>query len=107
MRRFGGNVLLAVGLAALLLSGCAVFQDKQAQTDNDELCAVLDTDKDGKITKEEFMARATDKNKALEVFQKCDTGNKGHLTYDEIINRRFMIPPEIYMTPPPVLVPRR
>ena len=29
------------------------------------------------------MARTNDKNKGLEVFEKCDTGKKGYLTYDE------------------------
>ncbi|MGA9756375.1 MAG: EF-hand domain-containing protein [Desulfobaccales bacterium] len=107
MKMIGGGVALALGLAVLVMSGCASTQEQKAQMDNQELCAVLDTNHDGKITKEAFMARATDKNQALEVFQKCDTGNKGYLTYDELINRRYMIPPEIYMTPPPIVVPRR
>ena len=107
MKMIGGGVALAMGLAVLVMTGCASTQDQKPQMDDQELCAVLDTNHDGKITKEEFMARATDKNKALEVYQKCDTDNKGYLTYDELINRRFMIPPEIYMTPPPKLKPRR
>jgi hypothetical protein len=107
MKMSGCGVALAMGLAVLVMTGCASTQDQKAEMDNQELCSVLDTNQDGKITKEEFMARATDKNKALEVYQKCDTDNKGYLTYDQVINRRFMIPPEIYMTPPPLLVPRR
>ena len=46
---------------ALLMAGCATPQDKQTQSDRDALCEVLDTDKDGKITKEEFMAKTTTK----------------------------------------------
>ena len=72
-------------LAALLMAGCATPQDKQAQADKDALCAVLDTNRDGKITKEEFMARTSDKAKGLEVFEKCDTEKKGYLTYDEVL----------------------
>ena len=41
------------------------------------------------------MAKATDKAKALEVFEKCDTGKKGYLTYDKIEFQRMMFPPEL------------
>jgi len=98
---------LALLVGALLLSGCATSEGQKAKAEHDALCAVLDTNQDGKISKEEFVAKATDKNKALEVYQKCDTGTKGYLTYDELTTRRWMIPPEIYMTPPPLVVPRR
>jgi hypothetical protein len=99
-----GTVFLSM-LAALVMTGCASTQ-QQAMTPADRaLCAALDTNHDGRITKDEFMARATDKNKALEVFQKCDTGNKGYLSYNEVVTRRWMIPPEITMTPPPLVRP--
>jgi Ca2+-binding EF-hand superfamily protein len=98
-----GKMLLVLLLAALLMAGCATPQEKQAQADRDALCAALDTDKDGKITKEEFVARATDKNKAAEVFDKCDSGKKGYLTYDDVWAQRTMLPPEISMMTPPGL----
>jgi Ca2+-binding EF-hand superfamily protein len=98
-----GKIVLVAGLAALLMAGCATPQEKQAQTDRDALCAALDTDKDGKITKEEFVARATDKNKAAEIFDKCDSSKKGYLTYDDVWARRTMLPPEISMMTPPGL----
>ena len=88
-------------LAALLLAGCATPQDKQAQADRDALCAVLDTDKDGKITKEEFMAKTTDKAKGLEVYEKCDTGKKGYLTYDEFWSQRRCCHRNSIITTPP------
>jgi hypothetical protein len=94
-------------LAALVMIGCATTQEKKMSAEDRALCAALDTDHNGKITKDEFMARATDKKKALEVFQKCDTGNKGHLTYDEVTTQRFMLPPELTITTPPVLLPHR
>jgi len=99
-------VFLAV-LAALVMTGCATTQETKMTTENRALCAAFDTNHDGKISKEEFMARTNDKKKALEVFQKCDTGNKGHLTYDEITSQRFMLPPELTITTTPVLTPRR
>lgn len=102
-----GSIALAFWLAALLMAGCATPQDKQAQSDRDALCAVLDTDKDGKITKEEFMAKTNDKAKALEVFEKCDTDKKGYLTYDEIESQRMMLPRELTITTPPLVRPVR
>ena len=101
------RIALALLLAALLMAGCATTEDKQAQSDRDALCAVLDTDKDGKITKEEFMAKATDKAKALEVYEKCDTSKKGYLTYDEFWGQRMMLPPELIITTPPLVQPVR
>jgi Ca2+-binding EF-hand superfamily protein len=94
-------------LAALVMTGCATTPEKKMSAEDRALCAALDTNKDGKITKEEFMARSTDKEKALKVYQKCDTGNKGYLNYDDVINQRFMLPPELTITTPPVLLPRR
>jgi Ca2+-binding EF-hand superfamily protein len=94
-------------LAALVMVGCATTQETKMSAEDRALCAALDTNKDGKITKEEFMARTNDKEKGLKVFQKCDTGNKGHLTYDEISSQRWMLPPELTITTPPVLMPRR
>lgn len=102
-----GRIALMLVVASLLMAGCATTQDQKAQTERDALCSVLDTNHDGKISKEEYMARATDKNKALEVYEKCDTGNKGYLTYDEIWSQRLMLPPEILMTPPPLVRPVR
>ena len=107
MKIESGRIGLALLLAALLMAGCATPQDKQAQADRDALCAVLDTNGDGKITKEEFMARTSDKNKGLEVFQKCDADKKGYLTYDEIWSQRMMLPPELIITTPPLVRPVR
>ncbi len=107
MKIHSGRIALTLWLAALLMAGCATPQNKQAQADKDALCAVLDTNHDGKITKEEFMAKTSDKAKGLEVFEKCDTGKKGYLTYDEIGSQRMMLPPELLITTPPVLRPVR
>jgi hypothetical protein len=107
MKKRAGSIALALWLAVLLMAGCATPQDKQAQADREALCAVLDTDKDGRITKEEFMAKTSDKVKGLEVFEQCDTGHKGYLTYDEIWSQRTMLPPELTITTPPLVQPVR
>ena len=103
MKIKSGKIALALWLAALMIASCATPQDKQAQADRDAVCAALDANKDGKVTKEEFVARSTDKNKAAEIFDKCDTGKKGYLTYDEVWRQRVLLPPEISMNTPPVL----
>ena len=99
-------VFLAV-LAALVMSGCAITQEKKMSAEDLALCAALDKDGDRRITKEEFMARVTDKNKGLKVFEKCDLDRKGYLTYDEIRTRRMMLPPELMIYTAPVLRPVR
>ncbi|HZE21060.1 MAG TPA: EF-hand domain-containing protein, partial [Desulfobaccales bacterium] len=70
-----GSLFLAM-FAALVMGGCASTQEQAMSPQDRALCSALDTNRDGRITKEEFMARTNDKNKALEVFQNCDTGNK-------------------------------
>jgi len=107
MKMRSGRIVRVLGLAALLLAGCATTEDKKAQADKEALCAVLDTNKDGKISKEEFMERTSDKAKGLEVFEKCDTDKKGYLTYDELWTKRLMFPPEMLVTTPPLVRPVR
>jgi Ca2+-binding EF-hand superfamily protein len=107
MKIQSGRIALALLFAACLTAGCATPQDRQAQAERDALCAVLDTDKDGRITKEEFMAKTTDKAKGLEVYEKCDTSKKGYLTYDEFWSRRTTLPPELITTTPPLVRPAR
>jgi hypothetical protein len=107
MEMRSGIIALVTLLVALLMAGCATTEDKKAQADRNNLCSVLDTNRDGKITPEEFMARTNDKNKGLEVFRKCDTGKKGYLTYDEVWDNRQLLPPELLITTPPIVRPVR
>lgn len=105
MKILPGKTALSLLLALLLTAGCATPQEQKAQEDRDALCSVLDSNKDGKITKEEFMAKTNDKAKGLEVFEKCDTGKKGYLTYDELWSQRMMLPQELIITTPPLVQP--
>jgi hypothetical protein len=93
---------LALVLALSLVLGCATTQSETAKSETAALCSVLDTNHDGKITKEEFMARATDKNKALQVYNSCDTGNKGYMTYEDVESNRPQLPLNLFYTPPVV-----
>lgn len=107
MKRYLFGIVFLITLGALLLTGCASTQEQAMSPQTRALCAALDTNHDGRITKEEFMARANDKNKALQVFEQCDTGNKGYLTYNQVVTQRWKIPPELTMTPPPIVRPVR
>jgi hypothetical protein len=98
-----GRIGLAAGLAALLISGCATSQDQKALSERDAFCVFVDENHDGKITKEEFTARATDKQKAAAAFDRCDTGKKGYLTYDEVYSQPALLPPEISMMDSPAI----
>jgi hypothetical protein len=97
-----GKLALAAA-AALLMTGCATTPVPGPMAENDALCSYLDTNHDGKITKEEFVARATDKDKASKIFDKCDSGQKGYLTYEEVGSQRVLLPPEINMMSTPVV----
>jgi Ca2+-binding EF-hand superfamily protein len=99
MRTQFGRITLLLCLAALLMSGCATTEDKKAQADIDALCASLDLNQDGKITKEEFVARATDKKKAAEIFDMCDSRKKGYLTYEDVQRQYKFVPAEMSIMP--------
>ena len=107
MKRRWSIMALALGLAALLMAGCVTPEQKKAQADKEALCSVLDANHDGKITKEEFMAQTSDKAKGLEVYQKCDKDKRGYLTYDELWSSRWLVPPGLWVTTPPVVRPVR
>jgi len=92
-----------VVVTALLIAGCATTQDQGSKAEKGALCSALDLNHDGKITKEEFVAQAADKSKAAEIFDKCDSGKKGYLTYDEVWENRVLVPPEVSMMNPPVI----
>jgi Ca2+-binding EF-hand superfamily protein len=75
---------IAMVVAALLMAGCTTTQDQGSKADKDTLFSTLDVNHNDKITKEEFVARTGEKNKASEIFDKCDSGKQGYLTYDEV-----------------------
>ena len=107
MKLLGLRTILVMVGVALWITGCAATPETKMSAEDRALCAALDHNADGKITKEEFMARTNDKNKGLEVFQKCDADKNEHLTYDEVWKNRMMLPPELLITTPPLVRPVR
>lgn len=77
MKRVTG--MAAVCMAAVLATGigCA------GKGGLSKGAAALDTDKDGKISKAEFIARYENKQKAMTLFQKLDSSGDGFLDHNE------------------------
>ena len=69
------SVLLVALTILLALGGCAGKKQKYA-TMND-VFTVYDVNKDGKITKDEFVAHFKDKDKAATAWKKIDANNNG------------------------------
>lgn len=70
----------AVKLTVALFSGLAVSTAFAVQGFNMSTAHIMDADKDGKITKEEYMKHSKD----MEAWKKMDTNNDGVLDAHEI-----------------------
>lgn len=80
MLRHVSTALAALALVGLI-GGCAGKKTaKKPYTSADEVFAVYDTNKDGKITKDEFMVRMKEKQKAETAWKRLDTDNNGFVT---------------------------
>jgi len=69
-------------VAAILMNGCASPDDQQSKKEYYSICNVIAKSGGGKISKEEFMAAAKDKEQATEVYKMCDPNNTGYITED-------------------------
>ena len=63
-----------------LLGGCAKKQQHAGYTTMDAVYIRYDADKNGVITKDEFLAQWKDKQKAESAWKKIDTKNNGFVT---------------------------
>lgn len=82
-------VLLLILLLSFLLLGPHLYgQDmkKIAKDAYKELCKNLDKNKDGKLSKEEYMKMWKDKKKGEQEFKKWDTNKDGYITEEEYVN---------------------
>ncbi len=70
-------------LVSLSSFECAAFQDKGNQLDKDALFQILDRNKDGKISLEEFQTIWKDKEAAKGAFKAMDLNNDGYLSKEE------------------------
>ena len=58
-------------------------QNEEFQLDKEALFQLLDQNKDGRISLDEFQALWKDKNAAKESFRRLDTNNDGYLSSEE------------------------
>jgi hypothetical protein len=93
-------------LAAILLNGCAASPPSAARSDFAEMCQALGIT-NGKISKEEFVAGAKDKQEAEKLFDMCEKNRQGYLTVEEAERQNWAIREMFKLTPPPVLTPPR
>lgn len=100
MKGFSRWFLLLLA-AALLAGGCAPLE-QPVRSDFLAVCKARAQEHGGKITKQEFLAEAKNKEKADQVFEACDTQRRGYLTEEELFEpqKRQMIKEVIRLTEP-------
>jgi Ca2+-binding EF-hand superfamily protein len=81
--------------SALLLSSCATTspESQPAQPANQQfvaLCRSIDTNQDGRISREELLAAAKNKEEAAALFDMCDVERQGSITYDQAFRNRML-----------------
>jgi Ca2+-binding EF-hand superfamily protein len=78
------NWILMLVLAMGLLINCCATTQETTPRNFPALCRNIDTDHDGKISKEELLAAAKNKEEATALYDLCDVQKKGYVTYDEL-----------------------
>ncbi len=87
------NLRLAVlvgTLAVFLAAGTAFAQGMGAGQGCQERFKALDTNHDGKVTREEFMAAPHNMNHAEQMFNSMDVNGRGYLSEDDFCSGRGM-----------------
>lgn len=80
-------VILAVSVVVLVIAGAAFAQGGGRMSCQDRFDA-MDTNHDGKLTKEEFMAAPHHRGNPEEMFKAMDVNGHGYLTKDEFCSGR-------------------
>ena len=81
-------ILVSVLAMGLLVNCCATTTQETTPRKLPALCRSIDTNHDGKITKEELLAAAKNKEEAAALYDLCDVQHKGYVTYDELSRSR-------------------
>jgi len=102
MKRF--LIWLALFLSATILTAnCAPLSEQPApRRDFLAVCKAKAQEHGGKITREEFLGEALNKEQAEKVFDACDVKNHGYLTEEELFEpqKQKMIQEVIRLTEP-------
>jgi Ca2+-binding EF-hand superfamily protein len=73
------GIILILGL----LAGACATPQTETGGNFSNLCRNVDTNLDGKISREELLASAKNKEEAATIFDLCDVKRTGAITYDE------------------------
>ncbi len=98
------RIAVFIALSALLINGCATTPEPEAKKSFAELCQALGKT-DGKISKDELLAAARDKEQAEKIFDMCEKNRQGFLTVEEATRQTWAIRELLRLTPPPKLAP--
>ena len=88
---FGRKTLIVVAFAALIASACTTSQapqptpEQQGESSTVTLLGLMDTDKNGKVSRDEFMKFMSDE------FDLLDTDKNGELDPTELAKLHFRI----------------
>jgi hypothetical protein len=76
-------ILVSILAMGLLVNCCATTQETTSKS-LPGLCRSIDTNQDGKITREELLAASKNKEEATALYDLCDVQRRGYVTYDEL-----------------------
>jgi hypothetical protein len=96
------SIWLLLFLTAAFLSGSCAPLEQPPPGKFLAVCKAKALEHGGKISKEEFVAEASNKQKAEQVFDACDVKKRGYLTVEELSEpqRQQMIQDVIRLTEP-------
>jgi Ca2+-binding EF-hand superfamily protein len=97
----GIKLLVGALAAVVLLAGCATPESQASRKDYESLCAALDKDRKGAISREDFVSGAKDKKQAEKLFQLCDTNQDQMLSFEEYQKQQRLIHNIFELPPPP------
>jgi hypothetical protein len=88
--------------AAILAGGCAPLDGQLSGGEFHRLCQALAQEHGGRISKQDFLAAAKDKEQAEKIFNTCDTKHRGYLTEADLSEpqKQRMIQEVIRLTEP-------
>ena len=100
------RVFIAVCLGVLLIYGCTTSPSEADRASFAELCQALGK-KDGKISKEEFLAAIPVENRerAAKLLDQCELSPEGVLTVEEWRRENWPFQELLRLTPPPRVIP--
>ena len=90
MRRLGKMVLILLGAVMLLGSSDALAKGPRGDMWGTARFDAMDTNKDGQVSKDEFLAAPHQRSDPEAMFQAMDVNGQGYLTKDEFCSGKGM-----------------